>query len=391
MFIIRLLRLFRGYVTFIASGGFFERFLNLISKRNIDLWEMKTTPGEITGNVYVKDYKILSELAKQCGVRLRAKKRFGLPFLVHKYRKRVGIFIGLTAFFLLIIVMQSFVWTLDVKGNERNSTERVNYVLGELGLRPGAFIPMLNLREIEDKAVLELDHIAWFTINNYGSKIVVEMKESTDPPDVIDKDAAVNVVASKAGVIRKTEIYAGKSVIEVGNVVAKGDLLVSGILDNDPNKIEFKHARAKIFADTYFDEIFEVLKEEKIKTKTGNAFDRNYIVLFGCKIPLFIAFPVSGEYETTISVTALHLFGMELPISLQSVHYEECKTQTNIYDRESAKKELNDIFSNYKTTQLTNAELLNEETEFIELKDRYQLKVSFVCYENIALEQRMFQ
>ena len=58
---------------------------------------------------------------------------------------------------------------------------------------------------------------------------------------------------------------------------------------------------------------------------------------------------------------------------------------------EDLKKELNDIFSNYKTTQLINAELLNEETEFIELKDRYQLKVSFVCYENIALEQRMFQ
>ena len=64
MFIIRILRLFRGYVTFVASGGFFERFLNLVSKRNISLWDMQTTPEEITGKVYAKDYKDFAKFAR---------------------------------------------------------------------------------------------------------------------------------------------------------------------------------------------------------------------------------------------------------------------------------------------------------------------------------------
>ncbi len=391
MFIIRILRLFRGYVTFVASGGFFERFLNLVSKRNISLWDMQTTPEEITGKVYARDYRVLAKFARQCGVRLRVRERFGFPFLTHKYRKRIGVFIGIIAFFVMIVVMQNFVWTLDIEGNERNSTERVSYVLQELGLRPGAFIPTLNIREIENKAVLELEHIAWFTINNYGSRIVVEMKETTDPPDIIDEDVAVNVIASKAGVIRKTEVYSGKSVIEVGNVVAKGDLLVSGVLDSNPNQVEFKHARAKIYAETYFDETFEVLKTETTKVNTGNQFERNYFVLFGCKIPLFLAFPLSGEYETSVINTPIHLFGVELPLSVQTLHYEEYKTETVTYDQESAKAKLNGIFTNYKETQLNEIQILNEEIEFIELEDRYQLKANFTCYENIALEQKLFQ
>ena len=104
--------------------------------------------------------------------------------------------------------MQNFVWTLDVEGNESNSTERVTYVLQELGLRPGAFIPSLNIKEIENKAVLELDNIAWFTINNYGSRVVVEMKETVPPPEILDETTPCNIVAAKSGVVRRTEIYA---------------------------------------------------------------------------------------------------------------------------------------------------------------------------------------
>lgn len=391
MFIIRIVRFLKGYVLFQASGGFFERFLNLISKRNTSLWDMETSPEETTGKVYVKDYKSLAEFARQCGVRLRVKERFGFPFLTYKYRKRLGLFIGAFAFIVLIIIMQNFVWTLDIVGNERNSTERVNYVLQELGLRPGAFIPSLDLQEIENKAVLELDHISWFTINNYGSRIVVEMKETTDPPEIIDEDTAANVIASKAGIIRRTEVYSGKSVIEVGDVVAKGDLLVSGILDGNPDQTEFKHARAKIFAETYFDETFEVMKEETSRKKTENEFDRNYLVVFGCKLPLFLAFPLSGEYEVDIKDVPISILGLELPFSIKTLHYQEYESETIKYSADQAKIRLEEIYANYKETQLNEAEIISEESEFIELNDRYQLKASLVCYENIALEQKLFQ
>ncbi|MGI5895740.1 MAG: sporulation protein YqfD [Oscillospiraceae bacterium] len=391
MFILRLLRLLRGYIRFTASGGYFERFLNQISQQNISIWDMETSPEQITGMVFVGDYKTLARMAQKCGVRIRVSERFGLPFVFQKYRKRVGVLIGLGAFLILIIVMQNFVWTLDVEGNESNSTERVTYVLQQLGLRPGAFIPSLNIEEIENKAILELDNIAWFTINNYGSRVVVEMKESVQPPEILDETTPCNIVATKSGVVRRTEIYTGQSVVDVGSVVSKGDLLVSGVVDNASEEILFKHARAKIFAETYFDESFEVLKTETKKVDAGNAFDHHFLNLFGFKIPLFVAFPLEGEYRTTVTETPAHLFGLQLPFGLQTIHYEEYATETTAYNAEEAQARLYEIYESYKQTQLADIEILEETPEFTELEDRYVLKVSMVCFENIALEQKLFQ
>lgn len=340
--------------------------------------------------VYARDYKQLARMARKTGVRLRVKERFGLPFLTHKHRKRLGAFIGICAFCVLMLVMQNFVWTLEVKGNERNSTERVMHVLGELGLRQGAFIPSLDIHDIQDKAVLELDNISWFTINNYSSGIVVEMKEAEDPPNIIDENAACNVVALKAGVIRRTEVYAGKCMVEVGKVVAKGDLLVSGVLDYNPEEIEYKHARGKIFAETYFDEVFEVEKSATTKEKTGNVFDRHYLNLFGFKLPLFIAFPVDGQHDVTVTEAPVNLFGFQLPFTVETLHYEEYVTQTVIYNEESARETLNGIYENYKETQMTGMEVLDETPEFLELEHSYRLKVSFICLEDIAVEQKIF-
>lgn len=391
MFIIKLLRLLRGYVLFTASGGFFERFLNQLSQRNISIWEMQTTPEQITGRVFAKDYKALAQMAKKCGVRIRVSERYGIPFVYQKYRKRVGLLIGLGAFLILIVVMQNFVWTLDVVGNDRNSTERVEYVLKELGLRPGAFLPALDINDIKNKAVIELDGIAWFTINSYGSRVVVEMKEAELPPDILDESTPCNVVAAKSGVVRRTEVYSGKPVVEIGSVVAKGDLLVSGVMDTAADSVRFKHARAKIFAETYFDESFEVLKSETQKIETGNGFDRNYLNVFGFKLPLFVAFPLEGEYRTAVVEHPLHLFGMQLPFGIQTIRYEEFKTETVEYNAESAQVKLNEIYDNYKATQLKDIQILEESPEFVELEDRYVLKASFVCYEDIALEQKLLQ
>lgn len=390
MIILKLFRLVKGYVFFHASGGYFERFLNLISSQNINLWGMESTPEEVRAFAFAGDYKKLAVQAKKCGVRIRVKKRFGLPFLAKKYKKRLGMIIGLFLFAILILFMQNFVWTLDVVGNEKNSTERVLHVLEEHGLRPGAFLPSLNLREIQNEVVLELDDISWFAINNYGSRIVVEMKEAEEPPEILDEETPCNVVALKAGVIKYTEIYSGQPVVEVGSVVAKGDLLVSGVMDHSSDSLRFVHARGKIYAETYFDETFEVTKQETIRTENGKYFERNYLNLFGLKLPLFIALPVNEEYQISSQYSPWSVFGVELPMGIEKLCYVGYESESVTYTKETAEQRLNEILQSYQDTQLDGVEIRQVTPELIELEDRFQLKVSFVCYEDIALEEMMF-
>jgi len=391
VFIIRLIRFLRGYVVFIAVGGFAERFLNGLREQNIALWDLKTSPESITGKISARHYRTAAKFAVKSGIRMRMKEKCGLPFFTRKYRKRFGLMVGTALFLCLLIFVQNFVWTLEVKGNERNSTERIRYVLSEYGLQTGAFLPSLDIRKIEEQAVLELEHISWMTINNYGSKVVVELKETVDPPKVIDDDLPVNIIALKSGVVRRTEAYEGKLVVEPGQIVSHGDLLISGVLDGSEEKVTFTHARGKIYAETFFTETFEVMKEENVTRETGKRITRNYLKLFEWTLPLFLSLPVNGEYRISVNVSPVCLFGNELPFSLLQKHYDELQTTKVIYDKDSAEYYLEQRRKNYRDTQLSDVDILSEEVSFSELDDRYRLTVDYTCLENIALEQKLFQ
>ena len=389
--LIRFLRFIRGTVRFRASGGFFEKFLSLLAEQNLDLWAMETQNGETTGTAYASDYRTLASLARRCGVRLRIEKKRGLPFVRLRHRSRIGVLIGAGIFLILIVLTQNFVWTVEIVGNEHNSSELINHVLAEYGLRPGAFLPALNVKQIEDRAVLELDGVAWMSINNYGSKVRVEMEATGTPPEIIDDELAANVVAKKAGLIRRTEVYAGKRMVSAGDVVTKGDLLISGVLDSDTENVSFGHARGKIFAETYTDEVFTLPKEEILRTETGNRFDHRYLSVLGCRIPLFFAFAVPDGYRATVEEKPFCFFGVELPVGIETLHYREYHFETVSYDREQAENRLKEIYENYKETQMEGIELLDETVSFTEEEEEYRLTVSMICYEDIAMEQKLFE
>lgn len=62
-------------------------------------------------------------------------KKGGVPFLLHRYRKRTGLLAGLLAAVVLLGYMSGFVWKIEVTGNEAISTQEILAALDELGFR----------------------------------------------------------------------------------------------------------------------------------------------------------------------------------------------------------------------------------------------------------------
>ena len=123
-------------------------------------------------------------------------------------------------------------------------------------------LPVLDLQKIQNEVTIELGNVSWLTINNLGSCISVELKENTTGKE-ISSDAPTNIVATKPGYIQRIEVYSGQKVVSPGDVVAKGDLLVSGIRDI-PEKEHgiYEHSEAKIFAQTVTNETFLCPKQK---------------------------------------------------------------------------------------------------------------------------------
>ena len=79
MLVLKFLRFLSGYVSLIAEGGFPERFINLCRLRGILLWELRCKDGVITACMGRKDYLKIRPVAKKSGMRVRIKKKSGLP------------------------------------------------------------------------------------------------------------------------------------------------------------------------------------------------------------------------------------------------------------------------------------------------------------------------
>ena len=137
MLFIKLIRFLCGYVRFRAKGGFPERFINLCSKENIPLWDISGSKGEMYAKTTIRGYHRIRACARKSGMRPRVAGRYGLPFFLHRHKRRIGLLCGAAVAVLIVCILSSMIWTIDVQGNEAVSDTEILAVFEELASESG--------------------------------------------------------------------------------------------------------------------------------------------------------------------------------------------------------------------------------------------------------------
>ncbi len=389
MFTNDLIRYLKGTVRFRAYGAEFERFLNRALQEHIPIWNVEKTDGHYCAVTTIKGYRKLARLARKSKLRLCTDRKKGFPFLAHRYRRRPGIVIGLGFFFGFLILMQNFVWQIDVSGNVSIPTAQVISLAKELGLHQGAFLHKLDFKMIQKELEFRLPDVSWLTVNHIGSKVTIDLRESKKAPDLIDENAPCNLVAKKDGVIKYMEVYNGQKMVRVKDVVGKGDLLVSGVLEDQFQQTTFVTARGKIIAETYETKEFSQALETEEKIFTGTVKNRNYLNLFGFRLPLFIAYHLDGQFENVQDYQPLSLFGKELPLGLHKLELKEYRMEKRSYSPEEAEALLLKKIEEFEKTECKDAKIISKEIEKGEKNGAYVIKVSYVFEEDIAQKEEI--
>ena len=142
-------------------------------------------------NIGIQDYKKLKNIAKKTKTRISIQSKKGMPFLLHRYRKR-KIFVGLLAIiFIALFMMSKFIWNIEIKGNTRISKTEI-----------GTYKRKLNANSVINKVRLDRGDIAWIGIDIEGTNAIVEIKETSEAPELIDENEYCNIVSNKEGMIR---------------------------------------------------------------------------------------------------------------------------------------------------------------------------------------------
>lgn len=390
MFIVRFLRFINGYVRFRVTGVFIERFLNLASRGGVNLWNGVKTQTEYVGCTLMKHYKQLRPFARKTGVHMRIEERFGWPFWRRKYRRRVGLAVGIGLFLGILAFLGNFVWTIQVVGNEMVSSDEILDYLQEQGLKVGAFKNSLDARELERKTLLQIKELSWIAVNITGSTATVEVNERILPPDMyLDNDKACNIIARYTGQIRSMDVYDGQSDLQVGDTVLAGDLIVSGIVEDGKGQTRFVHARADVKAYAGCEIEIEVPLRQIKRVPTGETSTKKYLKILTWSIPLFWESDQQKSYDAQQKTVSFVPFGLSTPFAVLEENRVYYTQKTIEYNEVQAKEEAMRQLQEQEKAQLGEAKILKKELSGSLGKEVYKLKASYSCIMEIGKEQEI--
>ena len=308
----------RGQVRVRAECAFPERVLNLCGAQDLAFWDLKwESPTAFTCRLSRRDWKRLREAGKNLDCTFDLVGLEGAPYFLLRFRHRQALLMGLVGCALGLFLGSFFIWEFQVEGNETVPTERILRALEKNGVRLGTFGLSLDGEDIRNHVLLDVPELSWIAVNVSGCRAEVQVRERTVPPAMVDRREPCNLVARRAGLVKKVQTIGGVACVVPGSAVTEGQILISGVEDTDTVGARVLAGLGKVEARTWYGltasmPLMALEKQYTGKEKTGVS------LIFGSRrIKFFSNSSIDGaEYDKITSRYPLNLLGVPLPVTV---------------------------------------------------------------------------
>lgn len=365
------------------SGEFCERMLNLFSHHKVNVWGIEKKDEKIILFIKIKDYKKIRKFRGKTKIRIKIIDKYGLPFLIKRNRLRYGFFVGVILYFVIIYVLNLFVWRVEIVGNQTVDSAEIIEICDKIGLKTGVKKSLVNSYQMRDRLLLNSDKLAWASINLEGSVVTVNVSEIMNS---FDDREFYNIVSDFNGVIKDIKVQKGSATVQKGDAVQKGDLLISGIVSVE-NNIYFTNAIGIVTAEV----------EEKVsissnltaleKKPIARPYKKYAVDFFNIKLPLYLG-KENRYYDYTSTKQPLYLFGKEMPVYLYKL--EISPYTPNLYQKspEMIKNETDTLFKKLLQEKGIDKVEITEITN--EINDKASITVYTIKYlKNIGIKEKI--
>ena len=292
-----------GVVTVEIEGFFTERFINLCRINNVKMWDIRNVvKGIVRFKISVSDFKKLRKIAR--------KRKF--------------------AFFLLFMVIffsiafSTFVWHINVEGNNEIAKETVIESLKESGLYVGKCKLWLDKKEIINNLRVNLQDITWAGLDIDGTAVTVKIVEKTKLKDKdIQNNKNGDIIANKSGVITRLVPENGTAMLNEGSYVEKGSVLIEGKIYSKILDTKSVPAKGIVKIDCEYENKMEYKYIDILKEYTGKT---KYTVgiTINSKENMLNYLNKSLKYDITKSSKKLNIFGLQISFDFYTcVEYNE--------------------------------------------------------------------
>ena len=380
MFFVAFLRFLCGYVEFNGYGGFGERFINLCSVYDIPLWNLSYNNDSFHACTTINGYKKIIPVARNSGVRVRRNKTAGVPFLIHRFRSRVGLLIGALFFIVCVASLSGRVWVVDISGNINVPSDTILAAAQNAGLVIGTKTQNLNANQISLDTCSDIPQLSWAAVSIKGCCVYIDVTEGKSTKPIKHIDGYFNLTASKDAQLIILEPYCGTVQAKTFNPVLKGEILISGTAFNRDETVSFTKADGYAVGRT--ETILRTKTDLNLKTIQNVSLNKVfYLEFFGIKIPL--GKPPQKYDKKFTHKQNISYNGKALPIGFSYDEYFLSQNSNEKINLNQAKLISLSDFMNEVYAFSDGKQVLSSDVKIAD--NSAEVTGKFVCYENIGV------
>ena len=355
----------RGYYTVTVEGIGTESFLNYLIRNKIYVYNVnRIDKNKIQFNIDRGNLKELKRIYRSNKFDIKVKKQTGIPFIARRIYTYRGMVICAMASLVILMSTSQFVTDVYITAPEGIDKSALKKELYIQGVKPGVYKKSIDRKIVRENIMSKFKQIAYVSINVKGTNIFVNITKKDESKNAEENSNYCNIIATKDGIIEKVVPRSGEAIVNEGDIVKKGDVLINGANTS---------ALPEVWATTFYEakkssnymDIKNQRTDNKKKVYTISFYDKKYKILRNIKYK---------NYEIENKTYQLRLGDYTFPIKITvSTFYETKKTENKI-DVEKLKKELS-------SQVLKDLEYkIPVSARYVDVKDKYNVNKSMIEY-----------
>lgn len=383
----RLLDYIAGYRFFYVSGGSRRLVSSLLIENSIPFTVKNLGDGSMRLKIRLNKVEETRSLLSDGGVDFTVSLQKGLPALLSRIIKRPGYVVGLIMFFVFSWFSSRIVWDIRVTGNGSFTEDEIESILSTEGFSYGTFFERIDFDRLNSSIMANNPDVAWISVNMRGNVAQVDVRKAEHGFIRKEEEGVyANIIANEDAQIVLTRTDKGKPEVSCGDIVKKGDLLISGIVPLRDEGVRFVYAEGEVTADV--NRAFSVRVENKVKEKvyTGEKTDDKSVIFFKKNVNLFSNGGIEyTSYDKIDKKDRLFLFGrIPLPVWVRTDEYREFTEREMTLTPEQALSKAKKELRKTSDETLGEADLILKKVTVLPEENGIVLRCEMVCRTDIG-------
>lgn len=384
----------KGYVCISVKGFSKERFLNLLAANDIYVWDIGYFGNTIKLSLTVSGFRRIRPLLKKTHCRIKILSKHGFPFIIEKYKNRYLFNLGFCLFWVSVFALSQFIWLLEINGNSTISDAEILAFCKSRNICAGTYKHAVDIEKLKTDIRKKYPQISWISVVQRGTKLSVNIAENVPDVSVPSDAEPCDIISVKDCVITEIIAQNGTPVVNVGEAVKKGDILIRSDFDmldenGTPAPLYPAHSAGKVRGKWSEELSFDFPYLADIKIYTGETHVLRKISIFGIEFDTnFLKKDTKfKKYDIINKNTQLNL-GVDypLPVIIKKTIFKEYEMTEKLYSKEEAEKAAS-LAADRKlmSTLPQNCDILDKQIEFIHSGDHVKVMIKLLLEDDIGV------